>query len=98
MFFNLLTGPSAGRGLTDHTKWTERDPVDNKIIVPYSFHADYPADFKAAAIAAYDKMNNELGCIKTKFIDESLVSTARVLIIAFLKEFTTNQQKDLLTP
>merc|ERR1719454_1667822 len=86
---HAATSPGAsGRGLVDHLKWTERDPVDNKIIIPFTFHADYPANFKAAAIAAYEKMNNDLGCIKTKYIDEALVSSAGAphangIIIAF---------------
>ena len=71
--FQVITGmysrTGSARGLSNKpTKWDDRDPVDNKIIVPFSFHKNYPDDFKAAAIDTYEKMNNDLGCVKLKHV------------------------------
>ena len=57
------------RGVTKSTNWDDLDPNDNKIVVPYSFHKDYPEDFKAAAIFTYEKMNSDLSCIKLEYVD-----------------------------
>ena len=60
----------SARGLmNDNSQWDERDPTDNRIIIPYSFHRTYPQEQKFDVILALRKMNDELGCIETKWID-----------------------------
>ena len=49
-------------------KWDVRDPADNKIVVPYGFHANYPINYKYRVIDILEKMNSDLGCIKTKHV------------------------------
>ena len=73
----------AARGLTKSAKWDDRDPTDNKIVVPYSFHKNYPDDYKAAAIAAYERMNSDLGCIKLKYVDKNLSQYMHGIFIIF---------------
>ena len=64
------------RGTIHHNKWDVRDPVDNKIVVPYTFHADFPETFKNAALAAWERMNSDLGCVKTVYVPEEQVTPA----------------------
>ena len=65
----------AGKGLVNHNKWNVRDPVDNKIVVPFSFMSGYPATYRQAAIDATTRMNEDLGCLKTVFVPEEELAT-----------------------
>ena len=56
------------------SKWSEIDAADDKIIVPYTFHADFP--WKTEVNFAVAEMNEDLGCVKVVLVPEAEVTTA----------------------
>ena len=87
--FQTITGmysssDLSARGLSNKpSKWDGRDPVDNKIVIPFSFHKNYPDDFKAAAMTAYENLNKDLGCIKLKYIESDLAKYINGVFIVY---------------
>ena len=53
-------------------RWNETDAEDGKIVVPYTFHANFP--WREEVNAAISEMNDDLGCIKIVHVPEEQVS------------------------
>mgnify|MGYP000068844538 CR=1 FL=1 len=49
------------RGFVTHTKWTVTDPTDGKIVIPFSFHQDFPTEDETKVIDIMARMNDDLG-------------------------------------
>ena len=60
------------RGLTTFAGgWSSQKDENDKIIIPFAFHADYPPDKRAIAIKYMEEMNVDFGCVVTRYIREA---------------------------
>ena len=67
-------------------QWDVIDSSDGKIVIPYTFQADFP--WKTQVNQAIANMNEDLGCVKIVLVPEADVSTTSApfingIVIAF---------------
>ena len=66
--FPAIVGKIGGKNraiVSTINKWQEVDSSDGKIIVPYTFHTNFP--WKTEVVNALTDMNEDLGCVKLRF-------------------------------